>query len=98
MGGASDRVRRSCSRTAKVCGETVVDRASTTSPGEKSFFSCLNVVASLPFSSCFFSAMALHKAQGYCPLNVICTAWVKGTISEYSRIMFAQATHCRTGH
>lgn len=42
--------------------------------------------------------MTLHNAQGYCPLNVIVIACVTGAISEYSRIMFAQATHCRTGH
>jgi len=42
--------------------------------------------------------MALHRAQRYCPLNVICTASGKGTISEYSRTMLTQTTHWRTGH
>lgn len=49
-------------------------------------------------SELFFSAMALHMEQGYLPLKVMLTASVKGTISEYSRIMFPQAKHWRTPH
>jgi hypothetical protein len=45
------------------------------------------------YSDRFRSAIALHKAHGYWPLKVICTALVKGTISEYSRTMLTQATH-----
>jgi hypothetical protein len=76
-------------------GSTV---ASSIETGAVNFFSYFSKAKDFCCSELFRSAMALQIAQGYWPLNVICTACVTGTISEYSRIMFAQATHWRTYH